>query len=75
MTDADAEQMETQHWVGSAVRSGYWTQTEADALLVALEELGRMLGSMIRQADNFCSDTSSLREDSAIYFSIPPSEH
>ena len=75
LSDADAEQMETQHWVGSAVRAGYWTQTEAQALLVALEEIGRMLGSMIRQADNFCGDTSTIREESAIYFSAPPSEH
>lgn len=75
LTDADAEQMETQHWVGSAVRAGYWTQTEADALLVALEEIGRMLGSMIRQADQFCSDTSMFREESAIYFCMPPTEH
>ena len=75
LTDADAEQMEVQHWVGAAVRAGYWTETQAEALLASLDEIGRMLGSMIRQAESFCGDPFTIRETSAVYFSIPPTEH
>ncbi len=75
LSDADAEQMETQHWVGAAVRAGYWTQKEEKVFLGALEEIGRMLGAMIRQADQFCGTSSTSREEPAIYSCDPPSEH
>lgn len=75
LSDADAEQMETQHWVGSAVRAGYWTKEDSDRFISALEEIGRMLGSMIKQADHFCGDASTLREESALYFATPPTDY
>lgn len=69
LSDSDAEQMETQHWVGSAVRSGYWMEQDADALITRLEEVGRMLGSMARSAESFCQrDPRVLRESTAEYF-------
>ncbi len=49
VTDADAEQMETQHWVGEALDCGYVSAAEAAQLNSALEEIGRMLNSMVQK--------------------------
>ncbi len=69
LTDADAEQMETQHWVGEALDCGYVTQVQADTLTSDLLEIGRMLGSMIEKADTFCNAVENVvREDSCEYF-------
>ena len=54
LTDADAEQMETQHWVGEALDCGYISPADAAQLNSGLEEIGRMLNSMIEKADSFC---------------------
>jgi four helix bundle protein len=69
LTDADAEQMETQHWVGEALDCGYISEAEATQLNSALEEIGRMLNSMIEKADQFCGPQDGvLREDATEYF-------
>jgi len=54
LTDADAEQLETQHWVEVAEDSGYISTEQRDQLLGLLFEVGRMLNSMIAKADQFC---------------------
>jgi four helix bundle protein len=72
LTDADAEQMETQHWVSEALDCGYLDQAEADKLASSLEEVGRMLNSMIQKADAFCGPLeTSLHETTAPYFTDP----
>src|ERR1035438_2235860 len=38
LTDADAEQMETQHWVGEALDCGYISDADAGKLNSGLEE-------------------------------------
>src|ERR1039457_177212 len=43
LTDADAEQMETQHWVGEALDCGYLLPADAAQLNSGLEAIGRML--------------------------------
>src|SRR6266436_9544210 len=43
LTDADAEQMETQHWIGEALDCGYLSPTDATQMNSGLEEIGRML--------------------------------
>ena len=43
----DAEQMETQHWVGEALDCGYISTADATQLNSGLEEVGLMLNSMI----------------------------
>lgn len=69
LTDADAEQMETQHWVGEALDCGYITPTEAGQANSKLEEIGRMLHSMMEKSDSFCgSPEGVLREDATDYF-------
>ena len=54
LTDADAEQMETRHWVAEALDCGYLSPTDAAQLNSVLVEIGRMLNSMIEKSDSFC---------------------
>src|ERR1043166_4149419 len=54
LTDADAEQMETQHWIGEALDCGYLSSTDAAQMNSRLEEIGRMLNSMMEKSGSFC---------------------
>ncbi len=73
LTDADAEQMETQHWVGEALDCGYISSADAAQLNAGLEEIGRMLNSMMEKADSFCgSPDGVLREDATDCFTAAP---
>ena len=54
LTDADGEQLETQHWIDIAKDCGYLTSTQAVQFNSELSEIRRMLGSMINKADQFC---------------------
>ena len=72
LTDADAEQMETQHWVGEALDCGYISPADATQLTSGLEEIGRMLNSMIEKSNSFCGQPgSALREPETEYFTSP----
>lgn len=69
LTDADGEQMETQHWIGTATDCRYCTEEAAAALISKCEEIGRLLGGMMAKAKLFCGDPSrTLHESSTIYF-------
>ncbi len=69
LTDADAEQLETQHWMDSALDCGYLTQQQARSLNAELAEIGRMLNSMVEKANSFCGERSlSVRESPGEYF-------
>ena len=48
LTDADAEQRETQHWIETARDCNYLTSKDAESLLRYCDEIGRMLATMIR---------------------------
>src|SRR5215813_10473983 len=61
LTDADGEQMETQHWLIEAGDCGYLDKASSNRLLGLCEEIGRMLGSMIHKAESFSSQDYSLR--------------
>jgi four helix bundle protein len=54
LTDADAEQLETQHWIEVALDCGYLTEEQSKTLVGQFAEIGRMLHSMIIKADQFC---------------------
>jgi four helix bundle protein len=74
LTDADAEQLETQHWILVAFSCSYLTGEQEQALLDDLAEIGCMLHSMIQKADLFCGGpTGVVREDAAPYISIADS--
>ncbi len=72
LTDADAEQMETQHWVGEALDCGYLSATEAAQLNSGLEEIGRMLNSMMQKSDSFCGPLDSTLHESTVQYFISP---
>jgi four helix bundle protein len=54
LSDADAEQMETQHWLGEACDCNYLDDKRAEQLLSELEQIGRMLNSMMEKSHLFC---------------------
>ncbi|MDD3859939.1 MAG: four helix bundle protein [Bacteroidales bacterium] len=54
LTDADGEQLETQHWIETSLDHNYITQEIASDLLDRYENLGKKLGSMILKSDTFC---------------------
>jgi len=69
LTDADSEQRETQHWLSIAVSCGYLERETESKLLSGLSEIGRMLHSMIANADAFCdAPPDSVRENLSEYF-------
>jgi len=69
LSDADGEQLETQHWVDTALDCGYLTPRVRDELVDELERIGRMLQSMMDKSALFCgSSKSCVREDAADYF-------
>ena len=62
LTDADAEQQETQHWLETARSCGYVSDDQADELRGVLAEIGRMLKGMIEKAALFCG-----KKDQGVY--------
>ena len=56
LTDADAEQLEAQHWVGVALDCGYLGTKQAQDLLEELGCIGRMLNSMMEKARLFARE-------------------
>ena len=55
LTDADAEQRETQHGIETGQDCGYLTVYQVTCFSLDLEEIGRMLNSLIRKAASFRS--------------------
>ena len=69
LTDADAEQLETRHWVRVAAACAYVTAEQERELVDELAETGRMLNGMIGKANVFCGPLEpTIREDAAEYF-------
>jgi four helix bundle protein len=69
LTDSDGEQMETQHWIETALECEYIDQKTSVQLMEKCLEVGRMLNSMMDKADIFCGEPPrTLREESAEYF-------
>ena len=54
LTDADAEQLETQHWLEVSEESHYIDSMTRDHLLRKCESISKMLYSMIDKSSNFC---------------------
>jgi four helix bundle protein len=54
LTDADAEQMETQHWLDVAASCHYLSHDQTERLITELSQVGRMLNSMMGKANLFC---------------------
>ena len=56
LTDADSEQLETQHWVEISEESGYTGSDTSESLLQKCESIGKMLQSMIDKSSSFCKN-------------------
>jgi four helix bundle protein len=55
LTDADAEQLETQHWIETAMDCEYLKRVDGENLIDQYSILGRMLNSMMSKSSSFCS--------------------
>ena len=68
LTDADAEQMETQHWLDVAASCGYLSGDEKETLETQLQEIGRMLNAMMAKANLFCrQDIFIIQEEESTF--------
>ena len=54
LTDSDAEQAETQHWIDSAMACGYISYETHRTLIEKSMKIGRMIGSMMAKPESFC---------------------
>jgi four helix bundle protein len=54
LTDADAEQLETQHWLEISEESQYIDASVRDNLLHKCETIGKMIQKMIVKSSTFC---------------------
>jgi four helix bundle protein len=55
LTDADAEQQETQHWLEVSEECQYLDPAEAKKLLNKCESIGKMIQKMIDKSSTFCN--------------------
>jgi four helix bundle protein len=71
LSDAQAENFETQHWLIAATDAQYWARGDSALLFDLCNQIGRMLTRMSDRADEFCTalQANTLREDSAEWFS------
>jgi len=70
LSDADGEQLESQHWTIVAFDDGYISRDEARQLGEMALEIGRMLGEMLQNPGSFCGDdySSVVKETPDSYF-------
>jgi four helix bundle protein len=54
LTDADGEQLETQHWIEIAYDCGYISTEQKADFLQKYESLGKRIASMISKSHLFC---------------------
>ncbi len=54
LTDADSEQLETQHWIEECFECKYIDNEISKSLLNKCESIGKMLQSMIDKSSTFC---------------------
>jgi four helix bundle protein len=75
LTDSDAEQYETQHWIETAMECGYLDPEKGAALIEKCKQIGRLLGGMMEKAALFCGDPDkSVREDLVEYIIHPTAD-
>ena len=53
LSDVDAEQLETDHWIRTAFACQYLSETKFESLTKQLQKIARQLGSMITKSDRF----------------------
>ena len=70
LTDADGEQLETQHWLGIAYDCGYIDRAVGQTFMTQCQEIGRMLGGMISKSGMFCrpEKLTTFKEPGPVYY-------
>lgn len=59
LTDADGEQLETQHWIETAIDCNYISKDNASKLIIGYSSIGKMLSSMMSKSEKFCIKPNS----------------
>ena len=59
LTDADGENAETQHWLDTALACEYIDKARHAEIITLSEEVGKLIGSMIKNADRWCASVNS----------------
>lgn len=73
LTDACGEQLETEHWIDTALTCGYLNEEQAAEIRAGLAEIGRMLHGVITKSGLFCGEQPGrVREELAPYFAGEP---
>jgi len=65
LTDADGEQLETQHWLEIAVDSLYISSDVAQNLISQYVSLGNMLNAMMAKSASFCLSVKNRPSESS----------
>ena len=55
LTEADGEQLETQHWIETAFDCSYLSKEISNDFLSKYSSVGKMLSSMMSKAESFCN--------------------
>jgi len=58
LSDSDAEQAETQHWIDTTLACEYISENVHANLMNQCKEIGRMLGKMMANPEPFCRQSS-----------------
>jgi four helix bundle protein len=58
LTDADAELLETEHWLRCALDHGYVSSAQFEELHALMREIGRILGSIMQNPTPFLLTTA-----------------
>jgi four helix bundle protein len=66
LTDADAERLETQHWLRTSYACEYVVSDQAEKMNERLLEIGRLLNGMIERSYAFVISDDRLHEDPSI---------
>jgi four helix bundle protein len=59
LTDADAEQLETQHWLEVSEECQYIAAAKVEQLLQKCESVGKMIQKMIDKSSTFCKKSNN----------------
>ncbi len=66
LTDADAERLETQHWLRTTYSCRYLSREQAEKMNEKLLEIGRLLNGMIEKSSAFVVADGRVQEDPSI---------
>ena len=55
LTDSDGEQLETRHWLKTAYKCEYITESTYEELIEQYSRLGAKLGKLVANADKWCN--------------------